>query len=296
MSEITPQNIHLYILNEKNKLLDNEFILGVLKKYNIDYTVKNFCNFQRAMIHKSYLHKEVCTDKILKTLKDVNKIEDPNMAINLQENSYERLEFLGDSVIHMVIANYLYKRYPDQDEGFMTKLRTKIENGDTLSYLSKKIGLNEYMIIARNIEQMGGRNNNVTILEDIFEAFIGALYIESNFEICNNFLINVLEKEIDFANMIYYETNYKDMLMQYFHTIKWKDPIYHHHETLEEGSKRKFVIYVKQKETGEILGKGIGTSKKKAEKIAAKNALKKLGVSNNSDNESENNYFGEKEN
>lgn len=293
MDQINQHNVHLYILNEKNKLITKEFITNVINKYGISYKITDINYFQRAMIHKSYLYKDICTEKTIKNLKDVEKINDPAMAIPLQDFSYERLEFLGDSVLHLIIAEYLFARYPNQDEGFMTKLRTKIENGETLATLSKKIEINEYVIIARNIEQMGGRYNNTTILEDIFESFLGALYLETNYDICKKFIINIIEKEIDICNMIYYETNYKDMLMQHCHTLKMKDPVYHHIDTIENNNTKKFVMVVKKKENDEILGKGIGTSKKKAEKCAAKDALKKFGVINNNENNNDNDdYYG----
>ena len=292
MELINNTNVHLYILNEKNKLITEEIIINILQKYGFKYKPKNITNFQRAMIHKSYLHINSCTDKLLKNLKNVSKIEKEVLAIPLQDFSYERLQFLGDSVIHLIIAMYLFTRYPNEDEGFMTKLRTKLENGDTLSILSKKLELNEYMIIARNIEQLGGRYNNVTILEDIFESFIGALYLEAGFELCKTFIINIIEKEIDITDMIYIENNYKDMLMQHFHTLKWKDPIYHHHQTIEEGTIKKFIILVKRKETDEVLGKGCGTSKKQAEKNAAKNILKSLKILKNEEESDIEDYYG----
>ena len=76
-----------------------------------------------------YLKNQQLTDKFIKLLKEIDPIKDKKLALPLQENSYEVLEFLGDAVIHAVIAEYLHRRYPDKDQGFLTKLRTKIENG-----------------------------------------------------------------------------------------------------------------------------------------------------------------------
>jgi dsRNA-specific ribonuclease len=104
-------------------------------------------------------------DRLVKIIKEKNlqPIDDPKSAIPLQKDSYERLEFLGDSIIHCILADYLFNRYEDEQEGFMTRLRTKIENGETLSELANLIGFQEYAIIARNIEQGGGREKNINI-------------------------------------------------------------------------------------------------------------------------------------
>ena len=151
-------------------------IQKLLSVYDITYKIGNLETFQHAMTHTSYLKRDFKTDKIVKMIKEKNlePIMDPNKAIPLQDESYERLEYLGDSIIHAILAEYLFNRYPDRDEGFLTKLRTKIENGQTLARLAKDLGLHEYVLIARNIEQIGGRDKNSHIFEDTFEAFLGA--------------------------------------------------------------------------------------------------------------------------
>ena len=120
------------------------------------------------MIHLSYLERNEKFYANNKTkayqiqsteIEPINPEDIPN-TIPLQQESYERLEFLGDAVLHNILAEYLFKRYDKEDEGFMTKLRTKIENGDTLSILSEKIGLGEYIVISRYVEMNGGRNTN----------------------------------------------------------------------------------------------------------------------------------------
>ena len=114
-------------------------------------------------------------------------------TVKLQDKSYEVLEYLGDAVIHAVLAEYLFRRYPNADQGFLTTLRTRIEKGETLNKFSRKLQFDKYAIISRNIELSGGRDNNVNIMEDIFEAFIGALKLETNFETCQKFIINLID-------------------------------------------------------------------------------------------------------
>jgi dsRNA-specific ribonuclease len=287
------EDYKLYILNEKNKYVTHEFITNILKKYNIIYKPTDLSLFQKAMTHESYLKRDFRIDKIVKSIKEKNiqPCPTPLTAIPLQIYSYERLEFLGDSVLHHILADYLYDRYDDKDEGFLTKLRTKIENGDTLSNFARILGLHEYVLIARNIEQIGGRNNNDHIFEDTFEAFLGALYKDSkkNFNLCESFVINIIETHIDFAQMIYKDTNYKDLLLQYHHKMKWIDPEYGQIEVIEKNSKKYFNMYVKGSNT-QVAGHGIGTSKKRGEQLAAQNALIKYNQLNN-DSEDENEIY-----
>lgn len=284
-----------HILNEKNIPITKEFIESVFKRYGFKHKVKNLDNFQLAMVHISYLDRTTITEKTSKMLKDVIPILDNEIqnAIPLKQECYGRLEYLGDAVIHHVIADYLFNRYSNQDEGFLTKLRTKLEKAETLSNLSKKIELHKYAIVARNIEQSNGRYTNTHLTEDIFEAFIGALSLETSFEQCKSFIISIIETEIDIAELIHNDDNYKDKLMQFFHKQKtWGDPLY-----IEDVSKQKivkdgcqeirsFTSYVKTK-SGSILGCGIGNSKIKAEQNAAYDSLVKLGVISNDDDSSE---------
>ncbi|AYV76665.1 MAG: ribonuclease III [Terrestrivirus sp.] len=308
----------LYILNEKNKFITKQFINSLLARYDIEYTVNNLSFFQRAMTHTSYLKKDFSLikmardkhidlggkDKYLEnTIKDLLKvvklvkekqiepISDSTLAIPLRDQSYERMEFLGDSIIHSFLAEYLYDRYPDKDEGFLTKLRTKIENGTTLARLARTLGLHEYVLIARNIEQVGGRDNNDHIFEDTFESFLGALFDDSkrDYDLCKKLVINIVEQHIDLADMIYNETNYKDLLLQFHHKMKWPDPEYGLVEIIEKNSKKYFNMYVKGLGNN-VSGHGTGSSKKRGEQIAAQNALKKYGVLNDDESDEEEIY------
>jgi dsRNA-specific ribonuclease len=267
-----------YILNENNKFITKLFIENILQKYNINHTVKNIDNFKLAFVHTSYLRDQQLTEKFIKLLTEITPIEQKliKKTIPLQEKSYEVLEFLGDAVIHAVIAEYLFRRYPDKDQGFLTKLRTKIEKGETLNKFSRKLGFHEYAIISRNIELSGGRSNNINIMEDVFEAFIGALKLETNFETCQKFIINLIDSEIDFAELINNDDNYKELLMQYYHKNGYKTtPTYKLLQTIEDKPK-KFIMVAYSPDNKE-LGKGTSTSKIQAAQIAAKEGLIKLG-------------------
>jgi dsRNA-specific ribonuclease len=280
-----------HVLNEKNKYISKDILNKIFLDNDLKHKVKNLKNFQLAMIHKSYLKSVQMNEKMLKLVKEIPPIDKNVEAIPLQENSYETLEFLGDAVIHLVLAKYLYERYENKDPGFLTVLRTKIEKGETLNKLSRQIGLHEYAIFARNIELAGGRYNNVNIMEDIFEAFMGALSLETTFENCEIFLKNLIDKYIDFADMINTEDNFKEMLMQYYHKLGFKTtPTYNLLEIIEEKPKKKFVMAAYDPDK-KLIGKGTSTSKISAAQIAAKNALIKFNLIKQNDESSDDEIY-----
>lgn len=272
-----------YILNENNVYITESYVEELLKSNGINHKVSPDALkiYQQAMVHKSYLVIDEITEKKLKNNSDIKPISDPSLAIPLQTESYERLEFLGDSVIHLVFAGYLYKRYPNQAEGFMTRLRTKLESGETLSQISIAIGLNKYIWISQLIENNNARTTYHSMLEDSFESFIGALYLDVGFHNVNKFMISLIEKRINFTQIISTETNYKDILLRHFHVMKWMDPQYNLLDTSGSDTKT-FLVYVKcrknENDLGETIGYGQGSSKKKGEQEAAKQALLHLGV------------------
>lgn len=279
-----------HILNEKNINITDVFIESIFKKYGLKHKVKNIDVFQLAMVHKSYLDNVVITEKIVKLLKDVIPIEKKYVkkTIPLQPNDNGRLEFLGDAIIHCAIARYIFDRFGSEPEGFLTKLRIELEKNETLSILSKKLGLEKYAIISRSIEYTNGRKNNISISEDIFEGFIGALSLECDYEKCKDFIISIIETEIDIVDLISNDTNYKHRLMQYYHKMKWGEPKYC--EDLSKLDAKTYKTYILSPK-GTVLGSGEGNSKQKSEKIAAHKALIKLGVIKDEDDTSD--YYDE---
>jgi dsRNA-specific ribonuclease len=299
------QTSSLFILNEKNIYIQPSYIEAILAKYNITYKVKNIKHFQLAMTHTSYLDKNIADNqKIINknNAKNAKKlpqiklepIKDPSLAIPLQPTSSEVLEFTGDSIIHAILAIYLNLRYPNEYEGFLTRLRTKIESSDTLAILASALGLEKYILISKYMEINDARKQNSSMLEDCFEAFIGALFKDSNFDTCNKFLIAHIEKYVDFSELLNTENNFKDVLLQYFHQMKWEDPTYSNINISGSQHNRSFTMSVtcrqNPRDDGEIVGMGVGNSKKVAEQFAAKQALlhfKVLNEKEDSDSEVE---------
>ena len=289
---LSEDEITSYVLNPANTHITKKYINFLLMKYDLPHKVDNLDLYKRATTHTSYLIVDTENEKnpqkkysyILDG--DIGPIKDNENAIPLKQKSYERLEFLGDAIIRTTLADYLYHRYENEDEGFMTRLRTKIEKGEALAKLCVIIGLNKYILMSKIIEHRGGRKMNVSILEDVFEAFIGALYEEVGFDNSAKFIINLVEKEIDIAELLHHDDNYKDMLIQHYHKVRWNDPKYDLNN--QSGiDKKQFIMNVRDNDGG-IIGQGKGSSKKKGEQAAAKQALIKLGVmKEDSDSESE---------
>ncbi len=308
-----------YVLNEKNTKITKKYIEEMFSNYGIKYEVFDINTFQIAMTHPLYINKDYREIKNLKLilmginfLKNDDLIpiseEQKNMAVPLGETSYEVLEFVGDSILRLIISDYLFIRYKGSDtdiigmdEGDITKLRSQIENGSSLAEMSRKIGLPKYALISRNLEATGAREKNNKLQCDIFEAFIAAIYFDKlkikykdignrldlvnvnrgdGFDLCYKFVKNLIEDEIDLTLLLETETNHKDELLQTFHKLGWGDPKYNIMDTIidnEKMGKKYFKMYVRDNE-GNIIGTGVGSSKQKGEKIAAKKALQFLKI------------------
>lgn len=270
------------LLNEKNTPITKNFINNIFKRVHFNHEVINIKNYQTAMIHSSYLESNINNQKILKLLKDVSPIDEKykNKCMPLCQQSYERLEYLGDSILRHAIGKYLFQRYPDKEEGFLTTNRSKMENKYALSNLARKFGFQKYAVISRHIEQANGRTSYVTLTEDIFEAFLGAVNLELDDNRTIEFIWKIIEQEYDVPETIRTKNNYKDQLMQYFHkfdTVK-HDLKYIDDENETEDGKKRYITIVTDKNTGDKLGIGSGRSKKSAQQRAAKDALIKLNL------------------
>jgi dsRNA-specific ribonuclease len=166
--------------NPVNRLLTVEAIETIMRNNGLNLKVNDISVYQTAFIHRSYLkthHPET---------------HDPD-SVPLQSTCNETYEFLGDTILNSVIGTYLYDRYRDQNEGFMTKTRTKMVRGTTLGELSRRIGLNKWIIISQHVESEGGRDN-LRILEDLFEAFIAAIYLDNGSNLLSNDWFSIQDK------------------------------------------------------------------------------------------------------
>lgn len=277
-----PSNV-LIQPDDLRKLFDDHGLSGI--QFN------NINLYRNAFVHRSY-----CTMKNHDF--DSGNTRCPSGCLPLQEMSYERLEFLGDAILGYVIAHYLMVRFPDQDEGFLSKMRTKIVNGKMLGHLAALVGFPKFVILSKQIEDISGRKN-YKIMEDVFEAFIGALTMDfqgdddvvtfptkvatlevpfqgAGYYVAQQWIVSIIEKYIDFSELIQSKTNYKDMLVRYMqHTFQ--DAPRFFEVSVDVKQNAKVFTYCVKNRSGAVLGTAQGSSKKDAENNVAKMALQYYG-------------------
>jgi ribonuclease-3 len=223
-----------------------------LKKFNI--IPNNIKIYESAFMHSSYVNE--------------NKVS----------KSYERLEFLGDAVIDLVISEFLYNN-TQHEEGQMTKLRAAYVCENALAEYAKSLNLSEYIKVGHGEEISGGKYKK-TILADIFESLIGAIYIDQGYDIARDFVNKIITPYIKDKKVNFLE-DYKSTLQELIQTNQ-KAVEY---EVLSErgpSHNKEFVIIVKV--NGLNYGVGSASSKKEAEQLAAKDALDKLAINNTNNN------------
>lgn len=253
--------------NNLNKLINKEQILKYLSIYD---DINNINIYRRAFVHKSY-----CTRKNENFLN--GNVNCPSDCLPLQEDSNERIEFLGDAILNFVVGRYLFERYPTSNEGFLTTTRTKLVNGEMLATLSKQIGLNEFVLMSHQIESNRGRTNK-NILEDTFEAFIGAIFLDfeekdqTGFQHANDWIIHILEEYVDFTSLMTQNINYKDKLVKFCQHNYQFIPKFYEIDVNEINGYKVHTIYVKNN-LDCVIGIGKGSNKKQAEIDASKKAL-----------------------
>ena len=253
--------------NNKNKAISKNDVQNILKKYGVFENINNLDIYQEAFVHESYSAPYI---KNVIERDGVSIVKQPDGVVAIQKQSYERLEYLGDAVIEIIISNYLYNRYPMEDEGFLSRLRVGLVNRLALSHLTDILGIGKYLILSKTLDDKENGRRNESFMEDIFEAFIAAIYFNSNYEILKTILINIIEKYIDFTDLILNDNNYKDQIIKYsLNNYKIK-PIY------EINKKDNFFICKLNINNNIFLSES--NQKKKAEQNASLDALRFFNV------------------
>jgi len=206
--------------------------------------------YVEALIHRSFLEE--------------------NEQISL---SNERLEFLGDSVLNLVIGEYLFNKFPQEEEGFLTKVRAKMVNRNALSLVAENLNLGELLIISSSVPK-SITHNSKSMLSDALEALIGAIYLDKGIDTCKKFIqTNILEPALKNGDHLIDE-NYKSQLLEYAQANKLAIPVY---QIVSEEGPHHDKTFIAEVIIGEkVLGEGKGKSKKEAEQNAARVALKKV--------------------
>ena len=188
-------------------------------------------------------------------------------------DSYERLEFLGDAVLDLIITEIIFDLFPDKNEGFLTKLRAKLVKGDTLAMYARKLELDTLLLLGERVKGQGIEQSK-SVLSDVFEALIGAIYLDLGYKPASKFVRRVINKYVELDRIINTLDNYKSLLLEFAQAKQMEIPTY---EVIsEEGPGHDKTFGVEVFVDGTPRAQGKGKSKKEAEQQAARKALEKL--------------------
>lgn len=222
--------------------------------------------YQQAFIHTSYVgtNPKVLAAGVIPLVSHINQTN-------------QRLEFRGDAALGDVVASYLCDRFDEKDEGFMTKIKSKLVRTRYLNYFARKLGFEKYMWISLNQESdTKGRTYNKT-MEDAFEAFIGAIKKDLGYSVVEQFICGLLDQYVDWTDIIRLNFNYKHQFLEHCQDQLKKQPRWHL-EPLEGAPADPIYVVSVTDNMGNVIGRGKGKLKLEAEHEASKNALTNLGV------------------
>ena len=227
--------------NSKNNEITENAVCDILKKYGVPDKVHNLNLYKRAFVHKSYCKRP----KLENEENGVIITERPNDCMTLKTKSNERLEFLGDGVLECITKYYLYRRFPKENEGFMTEKKIALVKNEHIGKLAYEMGLNRWYIMSKNAEEKKTRTN-LKKLGCLFESFLGALFLDFNkidinddadwfknvfvtgpgFQIAQIFVENIFENHVDWMKLIQNDDNYKNILQVILQKAFQVTPIY----------------------------------------------------------------------
>jgi dsRNA-specific ribonuclease len=202
-------------------------VQSILTKYGIPGTVNNLNLYKRAFVHRSYTKRPFSEN----VSQNITITEQPSDCLPLKTKSNERLEFLGDGVLELVTKYYLYRRFPKENEGFMTEKKIAIVKNEAIGKIALEMHLNKWLILSKHAEEKKIRTN-LKKLGCLFESFLGALFLDFNkisikdedgwftnifvtgpgFQMAQKFVEAIFEKHIDWIALIQNDDNYKNIL------------------------------------------------------------------------------------
>jgi dsRNA-specific ribonuclease len=213
--------------NPNNVEITLSQVQSILTKYGVPGKVHNIALYNRAFVHKSYTKRP----QLYNIQEKITITEQPVDCLPLHTKSNERLEFLGDGVLECITKYYLYRRFPKENEGFMTEKKIAVVKNEAIGKLALEMGLHKYYIISKHADEKRTRTN-LKKLGCLFEAFLGALFLDFNkidvndeegwfknvfvtgpgFQMAQIFIESVFEKHIDWVKLIQDDDNYKNIL------------------------------------------------------------------------------------
>ena len=213
--------------NSLNKEINREQLKKILSTYGLNVEIYNFELYKRAFIHKSYTKRP----DIENMENNITIVEKPENTLNLYTKSNERLEFIGDGVLECITKYYLYRRFPKENEGFMTEKKIALVKNESIGKMAYEMGLHNWYILSKNAETKQIRTN-LKKLGCLFEAFIGAMFLDFNrikihdddkwfdnlfvvgpgFQMVQIFVESIFEKHVDWMSLIQNDDNFKNIL------------------------------------------------------------------------------------
>ncbi|MBI5748094.1 MAG: ribonuclease III [Nitrospinae bacterium] len=219
------------------------------EKFN--YKFKDINIFNQSLTHKSYVNE--------------------NISENLQDN--ERLEFLGDAVLSLVVSDYSINRFTDYSEGDLTKIRAAVVSEVNLSLMAREMDLGRFLLLGKGEEMTGGRDKS-SLLANAFEAVIAAIYLDSGYKETFDVLIAILNDKIDKVAGYQLHRDFKSDLQEFIQNRQYSIPQYR--VAMEFGPPHEKIFEVEVMIDGEVFGIGRGKTKKEAEQSAAQQVLEEL--------------------
>jgi dsRNA-specific ribonuclease len=213
--------------NPLNKLINDVSILQILKSYGLDVEINNYELYKRAFVHRSYIKRPNLENE----QNNIIIAPKPDDCLPLYTKSNERLEFVGDGVLECITKYYLYRRFPKENEGFMTEKKIALVKNEAIGKIAYEMGLHKWFILSKHAESKQTRTN-LKKLGCLFESFIGAIFLDCNkikindedgwfkdvfvtgpgFQLVQIFVENVFEKHVDWINLIKNDDNFKNIL------------------------------------------------------------------------------------
>ncbi len=218
---------------------------------NMGISFNNPSLLEQALIHSSYINENA----------------------GIAPASNERLEFLGDAVLGLVIAEKLFQEYPESAEGQLTRLRSALVRRETLARIADTINLGEYLMLGKGEEAGGGRNKPAN-LAGAFESLVAAIYFDRGLEITRKFILKLFGQEIHKQAQLIAGTDYKSQLQEIIQARHEPAPSYHLIEAIGPDHDKQFTVEVRAGKN--VVGRGSGKSKKAAEMEAARAVLEYL--------------------
>lgn len=293
------------ILNKHNVYVTCKQIEKMLQQAGIKEKITDVSLWQQSFVHTSYTdsnkNKQLSSDYKFSRVSNLDESKSTESSIDstkeimpLQKQSNEGLEWYGDKQVGKAVAEYLDERYPDQDEGFYTDTCSKLVQTKSLASFARFLKFEKFLVISYYDDVYCNARRRDERLENTFEAFVGAMhkYFKQHYSrsradtVVYEFIVNIIEKNVNMAELIVTDENYKKQLMiHYQRNFEGKFPVYGMYESdaKSTGSNgvRVFHCFVYCPFKKEIWGEGFGPKKKAAEQDAAKNAMIKLKLLEN---------------